>query len=122
MMIMPTVQIGETQIQALADDFLEAWHEAHSLRGGQARALMAPHSLLIFIEDALSKAERILADQPRGNRLLEQYLQSLLHQIGLEKQELVEQLTDRRVLSIGVQVDGAAGWVLFIFNFDENDH
>jgi uncharacterized protein YbcI len=121
MMIKPPIEIEENQIQALADDLLTAWYEAHSILGGKARALLAPHSLLIFIEDALSKAERTLADQPRGNLLLERYLQSLLQQIGLEKQELVERVTGRRVQSTGVQVDGAAGWVLFVFNFDEND-
>lgn len=108
---------NDVQLQSLADDFLRAWQRAHGTETGSAHAMVGPQGIVIFIENAFSRAELTVAHQGQGSstELLQRYVRSLLDHICLEERQRVETAVSRPILSTGVSMDPEAGWVMCVF-------
>jgi hypothetical protein len=102
-------------LDLLAQDFLQAWQEAHGVKSGRAYALGGPDHLAIIIEDSFSQAERKLAEGQSGETLLRQYAVELLNQVCDQMSKRIQQVSGRRVESSNVNVNPEADQVMFIF-------
>lgn len=99
----------------LAQDFLQAWQDAHGVKSGRAYALIGPDHLAIIIEDSFSQAERKMAEGQTGETLLRQYAVELLNQICNQMSKRIQQVAGRHVRASNVNVDPETDQVMFIF-------
>jgi uncharacterized protein YbcI len=105
-------------LDGLAQDFLQAWQEAHGVQSGRVSALSGSDHLAIIIEDSFSQAERKLAEGQSGEALLRQYAQELLNQICDQMSERIQQVVGRQVQASNVNVNPEMDQVMFIFNLE----
>ena len=108
-----------TQCEALAQEFLAAWQQAHGAPDGAASALVGPNSLAVLLEKAFSRAEHNLSRRPDTAALLKQYIQRLIDQIAPNVAGRVEQVTGRRVLTTGLNTDIEQNWVIIFFKLGD---
>jgi hypothetical protein len=109
----------EEKLSVLAQDFLQEWKHAHGAPNGTANPLIGRDSLAVHIEHAFTKAELNLAEQPAGRHLVVQYAEGLLDQVCSHMVGRVEETLDRRVVSTGVSLNPAAGWLMCFYKFDD---
>ena len=102
-------------LDLLAQDFLQAWQDAHGVKSGRAYALTGPDHLAIIIEDSFSQAERKLAEGKAGETLLRQYAVELLVQICDQMSKRIHQVAGRKVSASNVNVNPEMDQVMFIF-------
>jgi len=105
-------------LDVLAQDFLEAWQEAHGVKSGQVSALRGPDHLAVIIEDSFSQAERKLAEGQSGEALLRQYAAELLNQIRDQLSERIQQVVGRQVQASNVNVNTETDQVMFVFKLE----
>ena len=105
-------------LDVLAQDFLQAWQEAHGVQSGRVSALSGSDHLAIIIEDSFSQAERKLAEGQRGEALLRQYAAELLSQICDQMSERIQQVVGRQVKASHVNVNPETDQVMFVFNLE----
>ena len=105
-------------LDLLAQDFLEAWQEAHGVKSGQACALSGPDHMAIIIDGSFSQAERKLAEGQTGENLLRQYAIELLNQICDQMAVHIQRVAGRQVVSSDVNVNPDIDQVMFIFKFE----
>ena len=108
-----------TQCEALAQEFLAAWQQAHGAPDGAASALVGPNSLAVLLEKAFSRAEHHLIRQPDAATLLEQYTQRLIDQIAPNLTGRVKQVTGRQILTTGFKTDIEQNWVIIFFKLGD---
>ena len=66
-----------TNGQALVQEFLSAWQQAHGASNGTASALIGPDRLAVLLENAFSRTEHSLSRQDQQSEnadLLQQYI------------------------------------------------
>jgi uncharacterized protein YbcI len=108
-----------TQGEALAQEFLTAWQQAHGAPHGAASALVGPDSLAVLLEKAFSRAEHNLSRQRDTAPLLEQYIHRLIDQIAPNVAGRVEQVTGRQVLTTSLNADVKQDWVIIFFKLGD---
>ncbi len=108
-----------TQCEALAQEFLAAWQQAHGAPHGAASALIGPDSLAVLLEQAFSRAEHSLSRQSDNAALLEQYIHRLIDQIAPQLAGRVEQVTSRPVLSTSLNAEVKQDWVIIFFKLGD---
>jgi hypothetical protein len=109
----------EEKLSVLAQDFLQEWKHAHGSPNGTASALVGRDSLAIHIEHAFTQAELNLVERPTGRHLVAQYAEGLLDQVCNSMVGRVEEVLDRRVVSTGVSLNPAAGWLICFYKFGD---
>lgn len=102
-------------LDLLAQDFLQAWQNAHGVKSGRVYALRGTDHMAIIIEDSFSQAERKLAKGQIGETLLRQYAVELLNQICDQMSDRIEQTTGREILSSDLSVNPEVDQVVFTF-------
>jgi hypothetical protein len=105
-------------LDELAQDFLQAWQDAHGVEAGRAYALSGPDHLAIIIEDSFSQAERKLAQGHTGESLLRQYAVELLYQICDQMSKRIYQVVGRKVGASNINVNPETDQVMFIFKLE----
>jgi uncharacterized protein YbcI len=105
-------------LDGLAQDFLQAWQEAHGVKSGRVSALSGSDHLAIIIEDSFSQAERKLAEGQSGEALLRQYAAELLNRICDQMSERIQQVVGRQVKASNVNVNPETDQVMFVFNLE----
>jgi uncharacterized protein YbcI len=105
-------------LDLLAQDFLQAWQDAHGVRSGQVSVLSGSDHLAIIIEESFSQAERKLAEGQSGEALLRQYAEKLLNQICDQMSERIQQVVGRQVRASNVTVNPETDQVMFVFNLE----
>ncbi|KAA3662202.1 MAG: DUF2294 family protein [Chloroflexi bacterium] len=117
-------QLAQADNQTLAKiskGLLTAWQQNHGAQDGKVYAIKGSSCILVFIEDAFTKAEMHLAEQDNGNnQTLNRYVQSLLAHICYEQKGFVAQQLDARVVSTSVSADTVAGWAMCIFKLTDS--
>ena len=109
-----------TNGEALAQEFLTIWQQAHSAPDGTASALIGTDSLAILLEHAFSRAEHSLSQQRSDSAdLLRQYIHRLIHQIAPKLAGRVEQVKGRPVLTTSFNSDIEQGWVIVFFTLGD---
>jgi uncharacterized protein YbcI len=108
-------------LDALAQDFLKAWQDAHGVKSGRVYALIGTEHLAIIIEDSFSKAERKLAEAQSGESLLREYATQLLNTICSEMKICIERTMKREVLSSEVSVSLDTDRLIFLFRTNAAD-
>jgi uncharacterized protein YbcI len=102
-------------LDLLAQDFLQAWQDAHGVKSGRSYALSGPDHLAIIIEDSFSQAELKLAEGQTGESLLRKYAVELLNQICDQMSSRIQRVAGRRVEASNVNVSPESDQVMFIF-------
>jgi uncharacterized protein YbcI len=102
-------------LDALAQDFLQAWQDAHGVKSGRVFALSGEDHLAIIIEGSFSKAERKLAEAQSGESLLREYATQLLNNICEKMKLRIEQVVKRKVISSEVSVSPDTDQLIFLF-------
>ena len=102
-------------LDALAQDFLQAWQDAHGVKSGRVFALHGDDHLAIIIEGSFSKAERKLAEAQPGESLLREYATQLLNNICEKMKLRIEQVVHRKVISSEVNVSPDTDQLIFLF-------
>jgi uncharacterized protein YbcI len=102
-------------LDALAQDFLQAWQDAHGVKSGRVFALHGADHLAIIIEGSFSKAERKLAEAQPGESLLREYATQLLNNICEKMKLRIEQVIKREVISSEVSVSPDTDQLIFLF-------
>ena len=102
-------------LDALAQDFLQAWQDAHGVKSGRVYALSDADHMAIIIEGSFSKAERKLAEAQSGESLLREYATQLLNNICETMKLRIEQAVKRKVLSSEVSVNPDTDQLIFLF-------
>ena len=102
-------------LDALAQDFLQAWQDAHGVKSGRVFALHGDDHLAIIIEGSFSKAERKLAEVQSGESLLREYATQLLNNICEKMKLRIEQVIKRKVISSEVSVSPDTDQMIFLF-------
>jgi uncharacterized protein YbcI len=110
-----TMSSPHDPLDALAQDFLKAWQDAHGVKSGRVFALRGDDHLAIIIENSFSKAERKLAEEQSGENLLREYATQLLNNICSEMKIRIEQMLKREVLSSEVSVSLDTDRLIFLF-------
>ena len=105
-------------LDALAQDFLQAWQNAHGVQSGRVFALSGADHLAIIIEGSFSKAERKLAEEQSGESLLREYATQLLDNICVKMKLRIEQVVKRKVISSEVSVSPDTDQLIFLFKTD----
>ena len=100
---------------SLAQDFLQAWQDAHGVKTGRVYTLRGDDHLAIIIEDSFSKAERKLAEGQSGENLLREYATQLLNNICVKMKLQIEQVVKRKVISSEVSVSPETDQLIFLF-------
>ena len=108
-------------MDTLAQDFLQAWQDAHGVKTGRAFALHGDDHLAIIIEGSFSKAERKLAEVQSGESLLREYATQLLNNICSEMKIRIERMLKRKVLSSEVSVSLDTDRLVFLFQTSATD-
>lgn len=109
-------QVDNKTLKKISDAVMHAWQQNHGTPDGNAHAIKGERCVLVFIEDAFTKAELQLAGQNKGqDQTLNLYVQSLLEHICQEQMDFVEQQMDCRVESTSVSADTVAGWAMCLF-------
>lgn len=109
----------DAALDALADDFLVAWQEAHGFIGGQARPMVGRDRLAVLIEGAFSQAELKLAEQQSGGELLRHYAVELLQDISGQMYVRIEEVVNQPVISDSISVSPDCDLVMFVFRLGE---
>lgn len=104
-------------LATVAADVLDAWQNSHGTTNGEAYTMVGPQGLVVFIEDAFSRAELKLAEQREGSHLLNRYVRGLLQHVCREQVSRLERVTGRDIVGSGVSADLQAGWVMCFFRF-----
>ena len=102
-------------LDSLAQDFLQAWQDAHGVKTGRVYTLRGDDHLAIIIEDSFSKAERKLAEGQSGENLLREYATQLLNNICVKMKLRIEQVVKRKVISSEVSVSPDTDQLIFLF-------
>ena len=102
-------------LDALAQDFLQAWQDAHGVDTGRVFALHGDDHLAIIIEGSFSKAERKLAEAQSGESLLREYATQLLSNICEKMKMQIEKVVNRKVISSEVSVSPDTDQLIFLF-------
>ena len=105
-------------LDLLAQEFLQAWQDAHGVKSGHAYTLAGSDHLAIIIEDSFSLAERKLAEGHTGETLLRQYAVELLSQICDRMQKRIQQDFGRKVRTSKINVNPENDQVMFIFKLE----
>ena len=108
-----------TNGEALAQEFLTIWQQAHGAPKGTASALIGTDSLAVLLERAFSRAEHSLSRQSDSPGLLQQYIQRLVDQIAPNLAGRVEQVTGRRVLTTSLNTNIEQDWVIIFFKLGD---
>lgn len=118
----PLQKLNSVDLASLAQEFLLAWQRAHGTSTGSAHGMVGPEGVVVFIENAFSRAEINMAHQKEGssNDLLQRYVRSLLEHVCVEQRAAVETAVSRPVISTGVSMDPEAGWVMCVFRLGTN--
>lgn len=115
-----TAQLQKTTLNEIAQHVLAGWRRHHGTDTGEAFALAGDRCLVVFIENAFSRAEVSLAAQQSGDRTLERYVKSLLEHVCVEQAARLEATAHVRVISRSVSVDPEAGWVMCFYKLERN--
>ncbi len=111
-----TSAAGMPQLEQLAGQMRVAWQEAHGTRPGRAFSLSGHCAIAVFIEDALSPAERLIGGMDNGQSdLLARYVRALFQEICRTHTADVEQLSGVGVRETAVFVQPDSGWLVGIF-------
>jgi len=108
-------------LDVLAQDFLQAWQDAHGVKSGRVYTLKGVDHLAIIIEDSFSKAERKLAEVQLGENLLREYATQLLNTICSEMKIRIERTMKREVISSEVSVSLDTDRLIFLFRTNAAD-
>jgi uncharacterized protein YbcI len=104
---------------ALATALRAVWEQAHGAPAGKVHVLLGPDSVAAWIEDVLIPAERGVALEAEGHRLLQRYAEQLLATVRPDLQAHVEHITGRRIVSGNARADMDTGHVLCFFVLGE---
>ncbi len=109
-------QVDNKTLMNISNTVMYAWQQNHGTQDGNAHAVKGMRCVLVFIEDAFTKAEMQLAGKDDApNQTLNLYVQSLLEHICREQTDFVEEQVGSRVVSTSISADTAAGWAMCLF-------
>jgi len=112
----PTVNIERWD--TLGYELLALWQQVHGAPEGAVQVIASQNGLLVFMENVFSQAELSLARQARDN-VLEQYIDSLSHQILPTLTSRLAQLSDQQIGTTSITSNIEQNWMLVFIRFDE---
>lgn len=111
-----TLVLPSEQKQAdFAQTISQAWREAHGADKGRVHVSWGEDRVVVLIEDALLKGERLLAQSEQGKVVLEQYVQELIAQLVEEQKGTLAELLGREIIDNSVSVNTLERWITIIF-------
>jgi uncharacterized protein YbcI len=114
------IQVDHKTKSKIAQIVLDAWENAHGHLEGHAYTMTGQDCLAVIIEDSLAQIERALAHQEKGEPLIREYLESLLHNVCLEQKEALEKIIQREIAFTRISVDVETGWVMSFFKLSQH--
>lgn len=102
----------------LGEEFLTMWQQAHGAPEGAVSVMAVQNGLIVLMENAFSQAELALAQQSTGN-LLQQYIDSLTHQILPMLTSRVEQVSGQQIGTTSITSKIEQNWMMVFIKFDE---
>ena len=103
----------------LGQELLTLWQQAHGAPLGAVTVTSVQSGLLVFLENAFSKAELALTQQSTDN-LLPQYIDRLTNQILPLLTSCVEQLSGRKTTTASVTSNIEQNWMMIIIRFEKS--
>jgi hypothetical protein len=102
----------------LGQEFLVLWQQAHGAPQGTVSVTTSQNGVMLLIENAFSQAERTLARQSTDKRL-QQYIDSLTHQIMPMLTSRVEQLLRQPIGFTSITSNIEQNCMMVFLKFDE---
>ena len=100
----------------LGQEILTLWQRAHGAPHGAVSVMAVKSGLVLFLENVFSQAELTLAQQSTDN-LLQQYIDSLAHQIVSLLTSRIEQEMDQTVVATTISSNIKQNWMMVIIKF-----
>ncbi len=115
-----TIILPKEKVQDdFAQQILRAWREAHGADKGRVHLSWGQDRVVVIIEDAFLKGERLLAQSKEGKAVLEQYVHELLAHVVAEQKTTLAHLLQRKIVDTSISCDSIEQWVMIIFRFAE---
>jgi hypothetical protein len=110
----------ETEVSnKLKNEVLSAWHESHGGNASQVNLFIGDEGILLLIPKAFYQAELDLhRTTTGGNRVLNQYLRTLLATVAADFIPKIEALCDKSVDEVIPLIDLREGYVIAFYKFD----
>jgi hypothetical protein len=98
--------------------FLEAWQASHGGNPDEIHTLMGDNSIAFIVSKAMVQAE-IALYQKTTNRVLDQYLRSVLEMIAEDLIAPIEDYSGRQIQQVIPLIDLKAGWITAFYRFKD---
>ena len=100
----------------LGQEILTLWQQAHGAPHGAVSVMAVKSGLVLFLENVFSQAELVLVQQSTNN-LLQQYIDSLTHQMLSVLTSRIEQEIDQTVVATTISSNIEQNWMMVIIKF-----
>ena len=113
-----SIQAVDNWQATLGQELLTLWQQAHGAPLGTVTVTSVQNGLLVFLENAFSKAELALSQQSTDS-LLPQYIDRLTNQILPVLTGRVEHLLGRKTTTAGVTSNIEENWMMIVIRFQK---
>ncbi len=107
-------------LEQLAREISADWSIANGTPKAQASLLLGEYEFAIYITEALTEGEKLLAIHRSGEPQLRQYIRGLLDLVCQEKKSRIESILERAIISHWVEVNFELNWALCYFKLAKN--
>ena len=107
--------VSEENFAELSQLFKNAWSSANGAEDAKVKVLVGEDSFSIFIQNALNKAERLLAAQDVGRSRMRRYMRGLVEVLYADQRSQIRRLTCEDFQLLGVDVNFDKGYVMCNF-------
>jgi uncharacterized protein YbcI len=97
--------VSEENFAELSQLFRNAWSSANGAEVAKVKVLVGEDSFSIFIQNALNKAERLLAAQDAGRSRMRRYMRGLIEVLYADQRSQIRRLTCEDFHLLGVDVN-----------------
>jgi uncharacterized protein YbcI len=110
-----TYLVSEENFSALSQLFKDGWSSANGAQDANVKVLVGEDSFSILIQNALNKAERLLAAQEAGRSRMRRYVRGLVEILYADQRSRIRQLTCEDFQLLGVDVNFEKDYVMCNF-------
>lgn len=116
---MKEMQNNNLPIRKIEEEVVALWEQAHGNRVLEAHSFSGDDYLVVFLPNALSKAELALTEKKLNGSILERYLNQLMDWVMANEISMVERATGKQVRKQQNYLDAEAGWIMFYFKLGD---
>lgn len=118
---MKEMQNNNLLIRKIEEEIVALWEQAHGNRVLEAHSFSGDDYLVVFLPNALSKAELTLTEKKLNGNILDRYLIELMDWVMVNELSMIEKATGKKVLKRQNYLDTEAGWIMFYFKLGDHE-